>query len=261
MLHEPARTRAEDLFQVWGGEPRFWIAWMQGEVRDPVKDWFREQAVPLGLEHDLPRLDAPEATCELPLAMETATLLLEGDLVETGLTLMALGDKPDQVRRHFRSGMHALLKTVGVRLPYGDEQAQARRLLERLAGEESVHHFRDLGAWLTTFRDRLDDPDGIPILEYALCWLAPELAARREDGSFSHHLSFRLHLRARLLKHCIDEGWVKESGELCLAFARLDSERMAEVLASAAVELKEFWTRLDAPLRWEPIPRHTGRGH
>jgi hypothetical protein len=261
MLREPtARTPAEDLFRVWGGEPRFWIAWARGEVSAPVKAWLRDQAPALGLDQDLPRLDDPGASDYLARGLEASTLLVEGELTETGLTVMALGDRPEEVRRHFRSAMYLLLEAVGVRMPTGDEQEQARRLLERLAGEESVRHFRDLGAWLADFRDRLDDPDGPDALDHALLWLAPGLGARRIGGSFACHLSFRLHLRARLLSHCLAEGWMPEKGESYTAFARLDRDRMADVLAAAAVELKEFWHRIDGPLRWEPVARAAGRG-
>jgi hypothetical protein len=150
--------------------------------------------------------------------------------------------------------MYDLLEEVGVRMPAeADEQAQARRLLDRLAGAEAVGRFRELSAWLESFRERLAGPDGGTALDHALLSLAPSLA-RQEAGDYTHHLSFRLHLRNRLLRHCHEEGWRCDKGDLAAALGRLDRDWMAMLLGRAASQLEEFWERVRAPLSEEPVP-------
>jgi hypothetical protein len=150
--------------------------------------------------------------------------------------------------------MYRLLGAVGVRLPAEvDEQAQARRLLDRLAGVGPVNRFRELHDWLSSFRERVDGLDGPTVLDRAVLALAPHLG-RKEAGAYTHHLSFRLHLRACLLRLAQEEDWASDQGDLYSSIMRLDRRRMAMVLEEAALQLAEVWERLRAPLCVEPTP-------
>jgi hypothetical protein len=139
---------------------------------------------------------------------------------------------PQSVRVRVHKALLELLAHAGLRLPPGgDEQVQASRLLDLVAGRQSVERFRELAGWLRRFRVRLTDPDGPSALEYALDRLCPNLAGTTPDGArYTHNVSFRLHARARILKRFREEGWVTDEGDLHRAARKLNLHEMANVL-------------------------------
>lgn len=64
------------IFDDHGGEMRFWLGWVHGEIAGPVQDWFRTQARhDPALQQDLDSIDAPAARRDVRHALETTNYL------------------------------------------------------------------------------------------------------------------------------------------------------------------------------------------
>ncbi|HKI34195.1 MAG TPA: hypothetical protein VKA46_20250 [Gemmataceae bacterium] len=64
------------IYDDHGGEARFWLAWVHGEIDGSVQDWFRTQARhDPALQQDLDSLDGPAARHDLARALEATGYL------------------------------------------------------------------------------------------------------------------------------------------------------------------------------------------
>lgn len=92
-------------FARYGGELRFWLAWVLGEVHEEVRSWFRTEATrDAALAQELDSLDAPTARAEVLLVLESSNYLAPPappDAVveeETDLTDLALQESSVRTR-------------------------------------------------------------------------------------------------------------------------------------------------------------------
>jgi hypothetical protein len=226
----------EAHFRSHGGEHRFWIDWVHGDLDEEDRDWFRRHAEGLGLAADVAEVDSPSAPGEVKNALETSTILAEGELVPTSLTLGALGKNPKEVRQTFHARLHHILSRSGLEVPSGGgQQVEYTTLIDFCAGRDSVGRFRELVQWLKGFRARLADPEGPTGLEDALDWLCPALAARTANRKrYTHNPSYRLYARSRLLQYFREKGYVTDESRLRQAAERLDPYQMSQVLSGVA---------------------------
>jgi hypothetical protein len=259
-LAKSVRAVCEATFRDHGGELRFYLCWVLGEVDRLVRSWFRRQARNWPeLRHDVESLDRPEARLELRLALEVTDCLVpvHGGPAglppeEESLTSLAMQD-PDEgatahpppggqpeIHRRLHQSLFQLLEVVEITLPAGQEVPEAGLLLQHLAGPEAVAEFGRMGRWLQDVRRRAETPQP-PALDRLLLWMSADLCRRSQDG-YEYRLSFRLYLRARLKAYCRQRGWAPAGGafrDLDTAFANLSRERIGAVVRQAVQEYAE----------------------
>jgi hypothetical protein len=251
------RAVCEATFRDHGGELRFFLCWILGEVDRLVRNWFRRQARTWPeLRRDVESLDRPEARLELRLALEVTDCLVPdsaGPLPEEdSLTTLAMQESGEiatphpppagqpEIRRRLHQSLFQLLKVVEITLPAGQEVHEAGLLLQHLAGPEAVAEFGRMARWLEEVRRRAESPQP-PALDRLLLWMSADLF-RRGEGGYEYRLSFRLYLRARLKAYCRERGWAPSGGasrDLGAAFANLGRERIGVVVQQAVREYAE----------------------
>jgi hypothetical protein len=268
-LAKSVRAVCEATFRDHGGELRFFLCWVLGEVDRLVRNWFRRQARHWPeLGRDVESLDRPDARLELRLALEVTDCLVpvpgplatqaadqdSTDLVpeEESLTSLAMQESGEvatahpppagqpEIRRRLHHSLFQLLEVVEITLPAGQEVHEAGLLLQHLAGPEAVAEFGRMGRWLQDVRRRIETPQP-PALDRLLLWMSADLFRRREDG-YEYRLSFRLYLRARLKDYCRQRGWAPAGGayrDLDTAFANLSRERIGAVVRQAVQDYAE----------------------
>jgi hypothetical protein len=263
------RAVCEATFRDHGGELRFFLCWILGEVDRLVQSWFRRQGRNWpDLRRDVESLDRPGARLELRLALEVTDCLVpvpggtatRGALAEghgplpeeDSLTSLAMQDSGEvatahpppggqpEIRRRLHQSLFQLLEVVEITLPPGQEVHEAGLLLQHLAGPEAVAEFGRMGRWLQEVRRRVEAPQP-PALDRLLLWMSADLFRRRADG-YEYRLSFRLYLRARLKAYCRQRGWAPSGGtyrDLDSAFVDLGRERIGAVVQQAVRDYAE----------------------
>ena len=88
--HTDQDTR-QGIYEDFGGEMRFWLAWVHAEIDPAVQRWFRRQARrDPALSEDLASLDAPTARDAVQSALEATGYLTPA----TGVAAVLAGGRP-----------------------------------------------------------------------------------------------------------------------------------------------------------------------
>jgi hypothetical protein len=248
----------EATFRDHGGELRFYLSWVLGEVDRVVRNWFRRQARNWDeLRRDVASLDRPAARLEVRLALEVTEYLVAVDGSPPGPRAAFLGS-PAQLSEWEEDSLTSLAMqesepTVPPSAAQGSGRAPPprpvqpeihRRLHQSLfqllkvveivlpAGREVheagllLHHLA--GPEAVAEFGRLDRwlqevrrraaTTQPAAFERLLVWMAADLFSQRQ-GVYVYRLSFRLYLRARLKAYCRQRGWVPKGN----AFRDLDT--------------------------------------
>jgi hypothetical protein len=255
-----------------GGDVPFWLAWINDELPDEIKAWFRQQAAgDAGLARDLrsveqragPGFSARAARELVQAALEAHAYLVEadpsGEAGEPSFTDLAFGGGDrgagqPAARRELRPALFALLEAVEVPVPPPDQEvAEAGRLLAELVGPQALEHFRGLDATVDAIRRRRAEARP-PALDRLLRGLVPDLFDERR---FRPRLSYRLYLRARLKRYCRRRGWHPAGpafADLATAFEALSRDRIGRIIRQMADTDEDDWRELTGGPRQDWLP-------
>ena len=255
-----------------GGDVPFWLAWINDELPEEVKAWFRQQAAgDADLARDLrsverragPGFSTQTAQETVQAALEAHAYLVEMDLSEEAgepsFPDVAFGGSdrgagPSGARRRLRPALFAQLEAVEVPVPLPDQEvAEAGRLLAELVGPQALQRFRGLDTTVDLIRRRSAEARP-PALDRLLRGLVPDLFDERR---FRPRLSYRLYLRARLKHYCRRRGW-RPAGpafqDLATAFAALSRDRIGRIIREMAETDEDDWRELTGGPRQEWLP-------
>jgi hypothetical protein len=240
-----------------GGDVSFWLAWIYDKLDSAVKPWLRQQgAKDTALRRDLASVEQPAQEL-VQVALESQAYLAAIDPPgipdDSTFTDATAGDRATEegqgsARRKLRPALFALLEAVAIPAPTGDQVSEGSQLLTALVGPEALAHFRRLDATVQLIRRRGEE-EWPAALYRVLKDLVPDLFDR---ARFRPRLSYRLYLRARLMRYCRRRGW-RPAGptfpDLATAFPSLSRRRIGQIIQQLEEAEETDWPALTDGVR------------
>jgi hypothetical protein len=135
--HNSLATRRA-IYQDHGGELRFWLAWVHGEIDGAVQDWFRTQARhDPALQQDIDSIDVPAARHDVRQAL-LASGYVTPAAAPSAESRTAVVEDLDDITNHVLSGRSAPRPAAGTWVPLASSSRSAARQSSAPPGTSSA---------------------------------------------------------------------------------------------------------------------------